>query len=164
MSIDCIIELFSRYGLIFIFVIILLEYLNFPGLAAGIVMPGVGIIAKRVGINLLVLLGISVIAGIIASLILYYISYFVGKPIVSYIYKRFPKSRKSIERSMYVIDKYGNKGMLIARLTPVIRTIIPIPAGIFRVDIKCFLMYSAIGIAIWNSILIVIGYLFGIVF
>ena len=164
MTIEGLIELFSKYGMIFIFIVILLEYMNFPGLAAGIVMPGVGIIAKKLGINLIFLLFISIVAGVIASVILYYISYFIGRPIIDFIYKRFPKSRKSIDKAMGVIEKHGNKGFLISRLMPVVRTLVPIPAGIFRVDIKQYVIYSAIGIALWNTILISLGYVFGYAF
>lgn len=164
MTLDYLMELFSKYGIFIIFIIILLEYLNCPGLAAGIIMPGVGILAKQVGVNLLLLLGVSILAGVLSSIILYYISYFIGKPIVDYIYKKFPKSRKSIDKSMNIIEKYGNKGFLISRLMPVVRTLVPIPAGIFKVDIKAYIIYSAIGIAIWNSVLIGIGYIFGFVF
>lgn len=164
MTIEYFIDLFSQYGLVFIFIIIMLEYMNCPGLAAGIVMPGVGILAKRLGLNLLVLLGISVVAGVVASIILYYVSYFIGKPIVDFIYKKFPKSRHSIDKSMAIIEKHGSKGFLISRLMPVVRTLVPIPAGIFRVDIKSYVVYSAIGIAIWNSVLISIGYIFGYAF
>lgn len=163
MSLDWLMELFSKYGVIFIFVIILLEYMNFPGLAAGIVMPGVGIIAKRLDVSLIFILVLSIAAGVLASVILYYISYFVGKPIIDFIYNKFPKSRHSIDKSMEVFEKYGHKGFLISRLMPVIRTIVPIPAGIFKVDIKQFVFYSAIGIAIWNTALISIGYIFGLV-
>ena len=42
-SIQIVVEYFARYGLIFVFLIIFLEYLNFPGLGAAIIMPAIGL-------------------------------------------------------------------------------------------------------------------------
>ncbi|CDG01125.1 Putative Membrane protein [Clostridium chauvoei JF4335] len=148
----------------FLFLIIFLEYLNFPGLGAAVIMPAAGIVVAKSGINFFVALGVSVLAGVLASYILYIISYYFGNPILSRIYKRFPKTRDSIEKTYKYIERYGNKGVLVTRLVPVGRTLIPFVAGTFRMNILNFTVYSTIGIAIWNAIFIYAGYAFGYFF
>ena len=163
-SIQMVIEYFARYGLIFVFIIIFLEYLNFPGLGAAIIMPAIGVASAKAGISFFLALLISVIAGALASYILFGISYWFGKPILTKIYNRFPKSRKSIDKICLYIENYGDKGVLIIRLVPAVRTLIPVVAGMFRMNIIKFSIYSTIGIAIWNAAFIYAGYAFGYFF
>lgn len=160
-KIQIIIEYFSTYGLIFLFVVIFLEYLNFPGLGAAIIMPALGIAIAKAGINFFVALGISILAGALASYILFALSYWFGGPILTKVYNKFPKSRKSIDKVCFYVENYGDKGVLITRLIPVGRTLIPFVAGMFRMNIIKFSIYSTIGIAIWNGVFIYAGYAFG---
>ena len=62
------------------------------------------------------------------------------------------------------MENYGDKGVLITRLIPAVRTLIPVVAGMFRMNIIKFSVYSIIGIAIWNSVLMYAGYAFGYYF
>ncbi len=160
-KIQIIIEYFARYGLIFLFVIIFLEYLNFPGLGAAIIMPALGIAIAKAGINFFVALGISTLAGALASYVLFALSYWFGGPILTKVYNKFPKSRKSIDKVCLYVENYGDKGVLITRLIPVGRTLIPFVAGMFRMNIIKFSIYSTLGIAIWNGVFIYAGYAFG---
>lgn len=163
-NVQMVLEYFARYGLIFVFVIMFLEYLNFPGLGAAIIMPAIGMAVAKAHINFLFALAISIIAGELASYILYGISYWFGKPILTWIYKKYPKSRKSIDKVCRYIESYGDKGVLIIRLVPAVRTLIPFVAGMFRMNIIKFSIYSIIGITIWNSVLMYAGYAFGYYF
>jgi membrane-associated protein len=163
-SIQIVIEYLARYGLIFVFIIIFLEYLNFPGLGAAIIMPAIGIAAEKAGISFFLALIISVIAGALASYVLFGISYWFGQPILTKIYNRFPKSRNSIDKVCLYIENYGDKGVLFIRLVPAVRTLIPFVAGMFRMNIIKFSIYSTIGIAIWNAAFIYAGYAFGYFF
>ena len=163
-SVQIVIEYFARYGLIFVFLIIFLEYLNFPGLGAAVIMPAIGIAVAKAEINFFVALGISVIAGELASYVLFGISYWFGKPILTKVYNKFPKSRKSIDKVCMYIENYGDKGVLIIRLIPAVRTLIPIVAGMFRMNMVKFSIYSMIGITIWNAVLMYAGYACGRLF
>lgn len=160
-NIQVVVEYFIRYGLIFLFVIIFLEYLNFPGLGAAIVMPAIGIGIAKAKINFFLALLTSVIAGELASYVLFFIAFWFGRPLLTILYKKFPKSRKSIDKVCFYIKNYGDKGVFIIRLVPAVRTLIPIVAGMFRMNIIKFSIYSIMGITIWNAVLMYIGYAFG---
>lgn len=154
----------SKYGYLFLGVIVFLEYLNLPGLPAGIIMPAAGILIKADGLNLIYTLIISVIAGLLGSFFLYAIGHYFGKPILNKWEKRFPKSKKAIDKTFKYINKYGNSGILISRLIPVARTLISLVAGTFNVNFIQFTIYSTIGITIWNFGFIYAGYAFGYLF
>lgn len=160
-NIQIIIDYISNYGLIFLFIIIFLEYLNFPGLGAAVVMPAAGIAISKFNINLILAIAISIVAGELASYILFAISYWFGKPILTKVYNKFPRSRKPIDKAFHYIENYGYKGILIARIIPVTRTLIPFVAGIFRMNLLKYSIYSVIGVTIWNTALIYAGYAFG---
>ena len=75
MTAEIIMEYFTRYGGIAIFIIVFLEYLNLPGFPAGIIMPLAGIWAARGQILFPVAILITVAAGLTGSLVLYLIGY-----------------------------------------------------------------------------------------
>ncbi|WP_455505242.1 DedA family protein [Clostridium sp.] len=60
---------------------------------------------------------------------------------------------------MNMSNKYGTKICLFGRLIPSIRSWISLVAGIFKVKLRDFLLYSSIGIFIWDILLILVGYL-----
>ena len=51
-----------------------------------------------------------------------------------------------------------NKGVFICRLLPIVRTLVSLVSGALRIEFSVFLIYSAAGISIWNSIFILLGY------
>ena len=164
MTIDKLLNYFETYGLWLLFIIVFLEYLNLPGLPAGIIMPAVGIMISRSEMTFITSTLVSVAAGVLGSSVLYCIGKFLGKPIIEKLLKRYPKMQKSIDKTYNCIDRYGNKGVFISRLIPVARTLISIISGTFDMDFIKFVFYSTLGITIWNSVFIYAGYAFGYLF
>ncbi|MEI3046535.1 MAG: VTT domain-containing protein [Romboutsia timonensis] len=70
-----------------------------------------------------------------------------------------PKTKKSIKASYYFLQKYDKISVLLSRLIPLARTFISIIAGVIRMNIGTFTIYSSLGILIWNSVLISAGYI-----
>ena len=83
---------------------------------------------------------------------------------MSKLQNKFPKSKKAIDKIYKYIDKYGNIGIVVARVIPVARTLISLVAGTFNIGFIEFTLYSIIGITIWNFIFIYAGYAFGYLF
>ena len=127
-------------------------------------MTAAGILVKSDGLNFIYTLIISVIAGLLGSFILYILGHYCGKPILSKLQNKFPKSKKAIDKIYKYIDKYGNIAILVARVIPVARTLISLVAGTFNIGFIEFTLYSIIGITIWNFIFIYAGYAFGYLF
>lgn len=152
---------FAQYGVIVIFIIIFLEHLNLPGFPAAIIMPIVGIWASNGGGSLIEVLIISEIAGVLGSCILYFVGRLFGKFIIKIIEKKLPKYKVHVDKTIDILQRRGFIGNLISKLIPMIRTISPIPAGLIKLNFISYILSSAIGIAIWNSVLISGGYFFG---
>ena len=161
MDANSLLDYLSQYGTVFIFIIIFLEYLNLPGLPAGIIMPVVGLWVSRGNMNFLIVIIISVVAGLIGSWCLYFLGFYGGNFLLEKYTTKFPKQKQYIENKLEYLRSKGGKGVFISRLIPVARTIIAIPAGVLKMNFLKFTVYSAMGIFIWNIVFISAGYILG---
>jgi membrane protein DedA with SNARE-associated domain len=154
-------ELIDAIGYLGVMIVVTFEYACFPMMPSEAILPFIGFIASTGSIGFLGAIIVSTIGGILGSLICYYIGYFGGKPILDKIGDKFPSSRQSIFSTKDVFDKYDKLSVLIARILPVARTWISVPAGIVRMNLFVFIGYSTIGIVAWNTALISLGYYLG---
>ena len=148
-----------KYGVLMIFILTYLEQLNVPGLASSIIMPAVGVVVAKYNYSFIFIFLISLFASVLGSLTLQYLGYFVGAPIIEWLKRKFTKTEKTINKVIIYTNKYGSKGVLICRLIPGVRTLVSLVSGTVREKMTEFLIYSSIGIAIWNFLLMVSGYL-----
>lgn len=155
---DFILNYVIKYGLIFIFLIVYLENINFPGLAAGIVYPAIGVLVLYGKYNLFLMFIVSLIASLLGSITLYILGYFIGSRVVEKLIEIFPKLEINIRKVMNYSERYGDKSVLICRFIPTIRTIIPLVSGTVKQEFIGFILYSAVGIGICNLVLIMSGY------
>ena len=81
---------------------------------------------------------VSVIAGLFGSYVLYFIGYFLGKPILDKFYEKYEKIRPSINKAIGYTDKHGSKGVFIARLIPIARTLVSLTVGTVRMNFITF--------------------------
>lgn len=152
---------FTQYGAIAIFVIVLLEYLNLPGFPAGIIMPLAGVMAAKGNIHFFWVMVITVTAGLTGSLILYALGWKGGTIFLNAYTKKFPKQKETIEKNLEWIRKKGFAGVFIAKLIPMIRTIVSIPAGVLKMNLGKYVLSSTLGIFIWNLVFVGAGYVLG---
>lgn len=153
-------EFIINYGLISIFIIVALEYANAP-LLSEIVLPFVGILAFKFDMNIFLVILVSIIGGVFGSVLNYYLGYKLGQPLLSFIKNKYPKTKKSIKASYRWLAKYEKISVMLSRLVPLARTFISIVAGVTRMNVLQFTLYSAIGISVWNIVLILVGYFIG---
>ena len=113
--------------------------------------------------NVVLVVVFATFGAIIGSLINYGIAYFLGRPV---IYK-FANSRIGHmclldEEKIKVAENYFNRHGAVAtftgRLVPAVRQLISLPAGLAKMKLSHFLLYTILGAGIWNSILAAIGY------
>lgn len=161
MTLEIIMEYFVKYGGIAIFVIVLLEYLNLPGFPAGVIMPLAGAFAAKGEIDFILVLAITVAAGLMGSMILYWLGYKGEEIFLQKYLDKFPKNRALIEKQMLRIKKNGCIVVFIGKLIPMVRTLISIPAGVVRMRIADYVISSVLGICVWNLLFVGAGYLLG---
>jgi membrane protein DedA with SNARE-associated domain len=68
-------------------------------------------------------------------------------------------SKEKVQRAEEYFNQHGNVSTLVGRLIPVIRQLISIPAGLSKMNIAAFSLFTFLGAAIWNCILALLGYL-----
>ena len=161
MDYAAILDVFTRYGAIAIFVLVFLEYMNLPGFPAGIIMPLAGIMAAGGNISFPWVMVITVAAGLLGSLVLYVLGFTGGRFFLEKYMNKFPKQRPTIEKYLNWVQEKGGMGLIVAKLIPMIRTIVSIPAGVIKMNLTKYVISSACGILIWNFVFVGAGYLMG---
>jgi len=149
-----------KYGLLAVCIVILIEYACFP-VSSEIVLPFSGVVAHMSDIDIRVLIFLSVVCGLIGSSICYFIGRILGEKSIRWITKRIPKSKNALVKSEEFFNTYGNFSVMIARVIPLCRTYISFLAGAFKQSYISFLLCSAAGITVWNTVLISLGYMLG---
>lgn len=147
-----------EYGLMAMFLLILLEYACFP-VSSEIVLPFSGAVASLNGIAFPIILLTSIIAGMIGVSICYFLGRLGGTSILERIMKKFPKTQKGITSSMERFQHYGTIAVCVGRVIPICRTYISFVAGAAKQSYTTFIFASTIGIIVWNTFLIGLGYL-----
>ena len=114
-------------------------------------------------LNVYLVVLFATIGANIGALINYFLAYFVGRPIV---YK-FANSRfghmclideDKVKHAEAYFERHGALSTFIGRLIPAVRQLISIPAGLAKMKLSTFLLYTTLGAGIWNAILASIGF------
>ena len=97
------------------------------------------------------------------ALINYYLAVYLGRPIIyrfanSSLGKMLLLSKDKIVHAESYFLKNGKSSTLVGRLVPAVRQLISIPAGLAKMNLRDFILFTVIGAGIWNIILAVIGY------
>jgi len=98
------------------------------------------------------------LGSLIGSLISYYLGYFGGKPLVMKVGKWLLLNEHHLDLTTTWFHRWGSLTVFICRFVPVVRHFISIPAGIARMSLLKFCVYSLIGATMWNAFLLWLGY------
>jgi len=136
------------------------SFIPFP---SEVVIPPAAWKAAQGEMNILLIVFFGTLGALIGSLINYYLGYYLGRKL---IYK-FADSRlagfllidaKKVQQAEEYFVKHGKSSTFIGRLVPGVRQLISIPAGLARMPLKDFLIFTIAGAALWNSVLAALGY------
>ena len=164
---DALAALAPTWGLLLIFVFMAIEssFIPFP---SEVVMIPAGFLAARGELGPggpLVAVSIAVFVGILGSLAGAYVNYFlalrVGKPFLLRYGKWFFLKPAALERACEVFNRYGAATTFVCRMVPAIRQLISIPAGISKMPLGPFTLFTALGAGVWTAILAFVGYAIG---
>ena len=111
------------------------------------------------GVIPMILLGGS--GATIGTTVIYLIALKLGRTVLLRYLKNFRISEKKLERVEIWFEKYGDKAVLVGRMVPMMREMISVPAGLLKMKIPKFILFTFIGSCIWASITILGGYYFG---
>jgi membrane protein DedA with SNARE-associated domain len=161
---DWMTDLIGEHGYLALFVLMFLENV-FPPIPSELIMPFAGYAAARGDIDPIG----AVIAGsggsLLGALAWYVVGYQLGGPRFNRIVKRHGRwltiSESDVERAQQWFNRYGGVAVCIGRLIPAVRSVISVPAGIARMGLRRFLLWSSIGTIVWTSLLTSLGYMLG---
>lgn len=117
--------------------------------------------SKWINITLVVLF--ATLGAVLGAVINYYFALFLGRPFIYWfvetkVGRLCSLDTKKIQKAENYFVKNGTISTLIGRLIPVIRQVISVPAGLAKMNIKPFILYTTIGAGIWNVALAFVGY------
>ena len=137
------------------------SFIPFP---SEVVVPPAAYKAAASGeLNVWLVIFFATLGALIGAFINYYLAVWLGRPIV---YK-FANSRighmclldeQKVVKAEEFFVRYGVAATLIGRLVPAVRQLISIPAGLARMNIAKFALFTAIGAGLWNCVLAALGY------
>jgi membrane protein DedA with SNARE-associated domain len=136
---------------------------TFLPLPSEVVIPFAAYKAGQGDLNVFLVVLMGTIGALTGSLINYTLAYYLGRPIVyrfagSKLGKLFLLSEDKVKHAEEYFIRNGRTSTFIGRLVPGIRHLISIPAGLAKMNLRDFMLYTFIGAGIWNIILAVIGY------
>jgi len=136
------------------------SFIPFP---SEIVIPPAAYKAAQGDLNIYLVVLSATVGCIIGALFNYYLALTLGRTLIykfanTRLMNMMMINQSSIEKSEEYFRKHGKSSTFIGRLLPAIRQLISIPAGLARMNMKDFLIYTTLGAMIWNIILALLGY------
>lgn len=167
----------AGYWLVFLFMVIESSFLPFP---SEVVVPPAAFLAAQTSHNLIyngkaltipdmnvyLIVLVATAGAVVGALINYGLSVWLGRPIVY----AFANSKlghaclidsAKVEKAEKYFDEHGAVSTFIGRLIPAVRQLISIPAGLARMNLGKFVVFTALGAGVWNAVLAVLGFWLG---
>ncbi|MDE6680847.1 MAG: DedA family protein [Muribaculaceae bacterium] len=155
----------TNYLFVFVFMVIESSFIPFP--SEVVVPPAAYLACTNTGagsdMNIIIVVLMATLGALVGAYINYYLALWIGRPVVyKFADSRFGHAlminREKVVKAENYFDKHGAVSTFIGRLIPAIRQLISIPAGIARMNIWVFSLFTFLGALVWNSVLGGLGY------
>ena len=168
-------ELFEQAGLLIqqlvavlgypgIFLAALVETV-FPPLPSELIMPFSGFQVARGDLNFFGAVLAGTLGAVVGAIPMYYIGVWADEHVIRRFLRRFGRyfgvSEADLNHVLRVFHRHGETVVFFGRLIPLVRSLISIPAGMDRMPLPKFVLFTAAGAGIWTSVLTYAGFLLG---
>ncbi len=157
-------EAILALGYLGIALVMLVENL-IPPIPSELVMPFAGFLVAEQKLSMAGVLLSGTLGSLLGAVVLYALGRWAGDPLVRGFLRRYGGlirvSEQDLDRALAVFDRYGEVIVLVGRLIPLVRSLISLPAGMRRMPFWRFLLFTAVGTALWNGALAGAGFLLG---
>src|SRR3989344_953566 len=150
---EYIVSVIDKLGYVGIFVFMVLESMVFP-IPSEAIMPFAGFLVAQGRLNLYLVIALSALASLIGSLLSYYMGYFGGRKFVHKFGRYFFINEGHLIYTEKFFKNYGEKTIFVGRFIPVVRHLISVPAGIGKMNLIKFSLYTILGAGIWNTFIL----------
>ncbi|MBQ7984659.1 MAG: DedA family protein [Bacteroidales bacterium] len=152
-----------NYGTVTLLMAVESSFIPFP---SEVVIPPAAYKASsdESNMNIVLVVVFGTLGAMIGALINYVLALVIGRPIIykfadSRLGHMLLLSKEKVQQAEKYFVKHGKSSTFIGRLVPAVRQLISIPAGIAKMNIGVFMLFTFLGAAIWNSVLAVVGYI-----
>jgi len=134
----------------------------FPPIPSEVILPLAGFTASQGDMSLVAAIVWTTLGSVAGALVLYWIGALVGRERTRAIAARLPLVKVSdIDRTEAWFAKHGRKTVFFGRMVPLFRSFVSIPAGIERMPMGIFVVFTTLGSLIWNTVFVIAGYVLG---
>ncbi len=152
-----------NYGSITLLMAIESSFIPFP---SEVIIPPAAYksLEENSGLNIFLVVLFGTVGALIGALINYLLAMWLGRPIIykfadSKIGHLCLLSKEKVEHAEAYFVKHGKASTFVGRLVPAVRQLISIPAGIAKMKLHIFLLYTFFGAGMWNIVLAFLGYI-----
>jgi membrane protein DedA with SNARE-associated domain len=134
----------------------------FPPIPSELVLPLAGFSASRGSFSLVSALIWTTVGSVVGALIVYGVGAWLGRERTRALVAKIPLMKaEDMDKAEAWFGKHGGKAVFFGRMVPLFRSFISLPAGVERMPLPKFLLYTTAGSAIWNTIFVLSGYFLG---
>ncbi|KPL11195.1 hypothetical protein AMJ85_04265 [candidate division BRC1 bacterium SM23_51] len=159
------VEIARVWGPLIVFCLMTIESSFIPFPSEVIMIPAGAMIARHefvghdaVSIGLVIAIGAGLAGSMTGAYINYYLSLWLGRPFLHRYGRYFFLKPHYLDRAEAIFREYGEITTFVCRLLPAIRQLISIPAGLSRMNILRFSLFTGLGAGLWVTVLTFIGY------
>ena len=158
--VDWIVTLVENWGYSGIFTMMFIEssFIPFPSEVA---MIPAGYLASQQRLSAIWAVVAGMGGSVAGALLNYQLALHLGRPALERVGRYFFLKPESFQRAERYFQKHGEVTTFVGRLVPVIRQLISVPAGLARMNLPRFVLYTGLGAGIWSTILVIVGYVAG---
>jgi membrane protein DedA with SNARE-associated domain len=158
------VELVSTLGYPGIVLVMALENV-FPPIPSEAVMPLAGYLTTTGRFNFYLTIFSGVLGSLLGALLLYYLGLVIGSRKIRRFLADYGKylmiTTSELDASEQWFNRHGEKAVLFARVVPLVRSIISIPAGFIKMPLERFVLFSVVGITVWTVLETLVGVVLG---
>lgn len=154
------VDLIMDWGYVGVFILMTIEssFIPFP---SEIVLIPAGYLASKGEMHIGMIMLSALCGSMVGAFVNYYLALLLGRKILSKYGKYFFIKEDALQKMDDYFEKHGHISTFIGRLLPGIRQLISIPAGLARMNLAVFSIYTALGASIWSLVLVLLGYTIG---
>lgn len=154
-------DIIAALGPIGVGVLVALETV-FPPIPSELILPLSGYLASRGRMSLAAVVIGATLGSLAGALALYWAGAALGQKRLRRLAERTPLVEvDDLERAEHWFDRHGGLAVLIGRVVPVVRSLVSVPAGVERMPLWRFVLYTIIGSGVYNLVLVGLGYVLG---